>query len=300
MTDPITSYNRVAPPSDPESSRFHLDGELSKLERSTASVITAINALPDTYATIVDLDAEETARIAADALKASIIYVDAEVLTEENARIAADALKAPLASPAFTGTPTAPTATPATNSTQLATTAYVDTADALKANLASPTFTGTPAAPTPSANDNSTKLATTAYVDTKNPWTMVMKAADQAITTSTTLVDDSELQFAVTSGERYVVRGAYSVHSTDVGGLKLAVNGPTLSTGELRASTTSAAATAYDATFTSFGSAGTYLIAFHINFDCATTGTLKLRIAQLNSAGTSTFEAGSYIEYRAL
>ncbi len=33
------------------------------------------------------------------------------------------------------------------------------------APLASPTFTGTPTAPTPSANDNSTKLATTAYVD---------------------------------------------------------------------------------------------------------------------------------------
>ena len=33
------------------------------------------------------------------------------------------------------------------------------------APLASPAFTGTPTAPTPSANDNSTKLATTAYVD---------------------------------------------------------------------------------------------------------------------------------------
>lgn len=37
------------------------------------------------------------------------------------------ALKAPLASPALTGTPTAPTAAPGTNSTQVATTAYVDT-----------------------------------------------------------------------------------------------------------------------------------------------------------------------------
>lgn len=38
------------------------------------------------------------------------------------------ALKAPLVSPAFTGTPTAPTATPGTNNTQIATTAYVDAA----------------------------------------------------------------------------------------------------------------------------------------------------------------------------
>lgn len=36
----------------------------------------------------------------------------------------------------------------------------------LKAPLASPALTGTPTAPTPSAADNSTKIATTAYVDT--------------------------------------------------------------------------------------------------------------------------------------
>lgn len=36
-----------------------------------------------------------------------------------------DALKAPLASPALTGTPTAPTAAPGTNTTQIATTAFV-------------------------------------------------------------------------------------------------------------------------------------------------------------------------------
>jgi len=34
-----------------------------------------------------------------------------------------------------------------------------------KANIASPVFTGTPTAPTPTLGDNSTKLATTAYVD---------------------------------------------------------------------------------------------------------------------------------------
>jgi hypothetical protein len=38
---------------------------------------------------------------------------------------------------------------------------------ALKAPLASPTFTGTPAAPTASANNNSTQIATTAYADAK-------------------------------------------------------------------------------------------------------------------------------------
>jgi len=107
--------------------------------------------------------------------------------------------KADLASPTFTGTPAAPTATTGTNTTQLATTAFVQTelsalvdsapasldtlnelAAALgddanfsttvttslgtKAPLASPTFTGTPAAPTATAGTNTTQIATTAYV----------------------------------------------------------------------------------------------------------------------------------------
>jgi hypothetical protein len=71
---------------------------------------------------------------------------------------------APLASPALSGTPTAPTATAGTSTTQLATTAFVTTADNLKAPLASPTFTGTPAAPTAAPGTNTTQLATTAFV----------------------------------------------------------------------------------------------------------------------------------------
>jgi hypothetical protein len=95
---------------------------------------------------------------------------------------------APLAGPAFTGVPTAPTAAPGTNTTQLATTAFVQAAIGgasvtsfntrtgavtLQASdvtgvggalLASPAFTGTPTAPTAGVGDNSTTLATTNYV----------------------------------------------------------------------------------------------------------------------------------------
>ncbi|WP_228780124.1 hypothetical protein [Aquiflexum lacus] len=111
------------------------------------------------------------------------------------------ALKAPLASPTFSGTPSAPTPTAGTNTTQIATTAFVTTANATNANLTgmvtsvgnvaslgsftsanlsgavtdetgtgtvvfsnSPTFTGAPLAPTPTGGDNSTKIATTAFV----------------------------------------------------------------------------------------------------------------------------------------
>ena len=105
---------------------------------------------------------------------------------------------APLASPALTGTPTAPTAATSTNTTQVATTAYVvgqagtatpvvnGTAavgtsllysrqdhvhgtDTTRAPLASPTFTGTPAAPTATAGTNTTQIATTAFVTAAIP-----------------------------------------------------------------------------------------------------------------------------------
>ena len=72
------------------------------------------------------------------------------------------ALKAPLASPSLTGTPLAPTAAAATNTTQIATTAFVKSL--AYAPLADPALTGTPTAPTAAVGVNSTQIATTAFV----------------------------------------------------------------------------------------------------------------------------------------
>jgi hypothetical protein len=95
-----------------------------------------------------------------------------------------------LAGPAFTGTPTANTAAPGTNTTQLATTAFVaaalaaistgvtsfngrtgpvvlqgnDVSAAGGALIAGPTFTGVPKAPTATTGDSSFQLATTQFV----------------------------------------------------------------------------------------------------------------------------------------
>lgn len=99
----------------------------------------------------------------------------------------------------FSGTNTATTAAVNTNTTQIATTAFVlaqgnatnatitmngaqaagtsnlyaradhvHASDTSKANLASPTFTGTPAAPTAAVGDNTTQIATTAFVKSQN------------------------------------------------------------------------------------------------------------------------------------
>lgn len=69
---------------------------------------------------------------------------------------------APLASPTFTGTPLAPTPGTNINTTQLPTTAWVNT---FFATLASPTFTGTPLVPTATALTSNTQAASTAYAD---------------------------------------------------------------------------------------------------------------------------------------
>jgi hypothetical protein len=77
---------------------------------------------------------------------------------------------APLASPTFTGAPLSTTAAVDTNTTQIATTAYV--VGQGYAKLASPTFSGTPSLPTgttgvtQSAGNDTTALATTAFVKT--------------------------------------------------------------------------------------------------------------------------------------
>lgn len=84
-------------------------------------------------------------------------------LTNQSDLIAALALKSPIASPTFTGVPAAPTAAINTNTSQLATTAFV-IAQAY-APIASPAFTGTPTAPTPPTVDSSSKIATTAWVN---------------------------------------------------------------------------------------------------------------------------------------
>ncbi len=102
-------------------------------------------------------------KIKADA----IIYDNSGTDVEKT--IASLAAAAPSNSPAFTGTPTAPTANNGTNSTQIATTEYVDSGIAFNlqgyATLANPTFTGSPGAPTVAQGDNSTAIATTAFVN---------------------------------------------------------------------------------------------------------------------------------------
>jgi hypothetical protein len=79
-------------------------------------------------ATQVELNSEISSRESADTT------LQSNITNEASARSTADALLAPLASPALTGVPTAPSPIAATNTTQIATTAFVQAALALLIN----------------------------------------------------------------------------------------------------------------------------------------------------------------------
>lgn len=104
---------------------------------------------------------------------------------------------AKLDSPALTGTPTAPTAAVDTNTTQLATTAFV--VGQAYAKLASPTFTGTPAAPTAAADTNTTQIATTAFVIGQAYAKLASPALTGTPTAPTAAADTSTTQLATTA-----------------------------------------------------------------------------------------------------
>ncbi|EML7354711.1 phage tail protein [Enterobacter hormaechei] len=98
------------------------------------------------------------------------VYVD-DLMAKHLAAADPHSQYAPKESPALTGTPKTPTAPAGTNTTQIASTAFVqavvsllNNALGLKAPLANPALTGTPTAPTAAQTANNTQIANTAFV----------------------------------------------------------------------------------------------------------------------------------------
>jgi hypothetical protein len=177
-----------------------------------------------------------------------------------------------LASPTFTGTPAAPTAAVDTNTTQLATTAFVlaqaaaatplvngtaavgtstryaradhvHPTDTTRAPLASPAFTGTPSLPTgttavtQTAGNNTTAVATTAFVTAAVPVAATVAEA-KAGTDMTKFISANVLQKVVNSPSYYKFpRGIMSTavsgtgSFTQAGALITFVVGPTSGAG---------------------------------------------------------------------
>ena len=205
--DTAITQTRVANVSDTEIG--YLDGVTSAIQTQLNTKLASATA-SSTYAPLASPTFTGTVTLPTGTVTSGMI-LDGTILDADINASAAIAqskisglstslgLKADLASPALTGTPTAPTATAGTNTTQVATTAFVktavdnviasapgalDTLDELaaalgddanyaatittalaaKAPLASPALTGTPTSTTAAADTNTTQVATTAYV----------------------------------------------------------------------------------------------------------------------------------------
>ena len=111
LTDSVTSTSTTtaATPNSVKTVNDSLNSEISRAKSAEFTLTTNLNN-EITRAT----DAEST--------------LTTNLNTEITRAKSAEALKAPLVSPTLTGTPTAPTATAGTNTTQIATTAFVQTA----------------------------------------------------------------------------------------------------------------------------------------------------------------------------
>jgi hypothetical protein len=181
-----------------------------------------------------------------------------------------DTSRAALASPSLTGTPLSTTAAVDTNTTQIATTAYVvaqaasatplvdgtaavgtslryaradhvHPTDTSRAALNSPAFTGTPSLPTgttavtQTAGDNTTALATTAFVTAAVPAAATI-AQSIAATSTTTYLTPSDIPAILSQGMSHRFD---AINSTAVSG----AGAVTASVGGFRESYTNAAST---------------------------------------------------------
>ena len=142
------------------------------------------------YTINVDWDGKDAL---ADSATAKIISGDDFQTEFETVRTALNS-KADIASETLTGTPLAPTAATATDTTQIATTAFV------QANKASPALTGTPTAPTAATSTNTTQIATTAMVQAAIDADVVVHAALRSASGTY-----GHAQIYVTDGDLYIV-----------------------------------------------------------------------------------------------
>jgi hypothetical protein len=189
------------------------------------------------------------------------IIKGAEFDTEFNAIAVSSATKADIASPAFTGTPTAPTASSGTNTTQLATTGFVDAGFVKKGSNSDITsLTGlTTALSVSQGGTGATSLTSGALLKGSGTSAVTTASASDIVT----IIGST----AVTNATNGLNTIGYSQTWTDVSGSRALNTTYTNSTGKaisvnVYASAASVSSTTISATV---GGAGPFIIAFNTN-----------------------------------
>lgn len=184
----------------------------------------------------------------------------------------------------------------------------------LKAPLASPSFTGSPQAPTAATSTNSTQIATTAFVKAqagiKN---RVVLSADDVNNNATanTLEDVEELSFAVTAGVTYTFKfNVWWDAAATTTGSRWTINGPAATILRYQQLYNNDATTFFWATRNSYNqgtttggnssAVGNIAVVEGVITPSA-SGTIQLRFASEISSSAITAKAGiSYVEWEVL
>jgi hypothetical protein len=213
---------------------------------------------------------------------------------------------APLASPALTGNPTAPTPSASDNDTSIATTAFVQTELGDYAPLASPALTGSPTAPTQSADDNSTKIATTAYADAAAAagGLQVINTTSNFSTTSTSWVTVTGLTVSLEASSSYSLE--FTLPYSSLGGdVEIGLTGPSgqtfLASGFPALDGLSGGViNTYDSAIINdtAGTLGNSSAIVSVIFNTTTAGDVSVRMRRTSGAGTVTIFALASCRYK--
>lgn len=266
-----------------------IDTEIKARADAIATINTTISGLPSTYVKL-NGDAAMTQLLTVPSTITPTADGHVIYLNYLNTTLDSYALKE---NAALSGVPTAPTASGDTNTTQIATTAYVvgqgylkaSTASSNYAPIASPTFTGTPTAPTAAGGTNTTQIATTAFVTAAiaaGGWKIgAYRTTDAAARTSTTLANDGVLVFTPPANKNCLIR-AHIYATGGSSGIKAALSG---------------AAAANQIALATISTVNGSLVVIGYYASNASPSAVNLQWA-LNSGSNSTIvKAGSFIEY---
>jgi len=178
------------------------------------------------------------------------------------------------------------------------------------APLASPALTGNPTAPTQATGDDSTKIATTAYADTSSlahGWNIIAKPTDQ-VSAAPGTVNDTALVTPSLAPGRYRVQVNLFAGAVGAGGFQFALTVPTntfirshgMKQDPASGSLASIGNVSTGAPSYSNANTGEGWLLFDMTITVSVAGAVQLTFNSQNVGNALTVYAGSYLQYRSM